>query len=314
MSFIDLTNEVFGDLKVIERDYEYGKNKNLKEWNKKTFWKCVCMKCGAETVRQGTILRSKGNKIKCVVCGKTNVQIGHQYGKLTVLSKDVDYKRQHNIQGTQAYFLCKCECGNIVTKRADNLLQNSNLNCGCEKSTKCQEHAESKIVDLTGQKFGLLTVISRNKERSKPGQIFWNTICDCGNNFVVSGKHLKRGATVSCGCLKQSIGEKNIEDVLASNDICYTREYTVPELNYKRFDFAILKNNNPIRLIEYDGEQHFRPSTLFGEDEYNRLVVSDQVKNEWAKTNGTPLVRIPYQYKNQITLDMLFDNDNFLVK
>ena len=37
MAFIDLTGQIFGDLKVIERNYEYGKNKNLKEWNKKLF-------------------------------------------------------------------------------------------------------------------------------------------------------------------------------------------------------------------------------------------------------------------------------------
>ena len=37
MTFIDLTNQTFGDLKVIKRDYEYGKNKGLKEWNKKLF-------------------------------------------------------------------------------------------------------------------------------------------------------------------------------------------------------------------------------------------------------------------------------------
>lgn len=35
MTFIDMTNQTLGDLKIIERDYDYGKDKNLKEWNKK---------------------------------------------------------------------------------------------------------------------------------------------------------------------------------------------------------------------------------------------------------------------------------------
>ena len=73
--------------------------------------------------------------------------------------------------------------------------------------------------DLTGKKFGLLTVISRNKEKSSPGQIFWNTKCDCGNNFIVCGKHLKQGSTISCGCSKKSIGEQQIETILIEYSI-----------------------------------------------------------------------------------------------
>lgn len=62
----------------------------------------------------------------------------------------------------------------------------------------------SKIRDLTGQKFALLTVINR-AERDSGGKSYWNCQCDCGNMKVVSGTNLTCGAVKSCGCLKHKV-------------------------------------------------------------------------------------------------------------
>ena len=56
-----------------------------------------------------------------------------------------------------------------------------------------------KVIDVTGQKFGRLTVISR-AENSKTGQVRWLCECECGNQTVVQGADLRRGRTKSCGC------------------------------------------------------------------------------------------------------------------
>lgn len=61
-----------------------------------------------------------------------------------------------------------------------------------------------KFKDLTGQKFGRLTVIKK-VENNKQGQIKWLCECDCGNSAVVLGGSLKNGATQSCGCLFKEI-------------------------------------------------------------------------------------------------------------
>ena len=55
-----------------------------------------------------------------------------------------------------------------------------------------------KFIDLTGQKFGKLTVIKR-VENDKHGQVMWLCECDCGCNSVVMGYNLKREHTKSCG-------------------------------------------------------------------------------------------------------------------
>lgn len=58
-----------------------------------------------------------------------------------------------------------------------------------------------KFIDLTGMKFGRLTVIERAPENTKDGHPRWLCKCECGNTCVVDGKNLRRGDTKSCGCL-----------------------------------------------------------------------------------------------------------------
>lgn len=58
------------------------------------------------------------------------------------------------------------------------------------------------MVDLTGKKFGRLTVVSR-AENSKGGKSRWLCRCECGNECVVHGSSLKSGNTKSCGCIRR---------------------------------------------------------------------------------------------------------------
>lgn len=61
-----------------------------------------------------------------------------------------------------------------------------------------------KINDLTGKRFGKLTVIKRANNyipaSGKYQLAQWECLCDCGNKTIVIGSNLKRGNTTSCGC------------------------------------------------------------------------------------------------------------------
>src|SRR5215471_1520917 len=59
-----------------------------------------------------------------------------------------------------------------------------------------------KFIDLTGKRFGRLTVIERSAFQSSPIHPEWLCQCDCGNETLVRGQHLRNGNTKSCGCLK----------------------------------------------------------------------------------------------------------------
>ena len=56
-----------------------------------------------------------------------------------------------------------------------------------------------KYIDITGQKFGRLTVIRRNGYRA--GRTAWLCQCECGNFTTATQNCLSRGRTKSCGCL-----------------------------------------------------------------------------------------------------------------
>ena len=61
------------------------------------------------------------------------------------------------------------------------------------------------LADLTGKKFGRLTVIERDFTQNEKGRhgTFWLCKCDCGNTSVVLACHLKNGHVKSCGCSQQ---------------------------------------------------------------------------------------------------------------
>lgn len=62
-------------------------------------------------------------------------------------------------------------------------------------------------VDLTGQTFGELTVISKSSKRAVNGGVYWNCKCSCGCEKEILGQSLRNGRTISCG----HKGQENLE-------------------------------------------------------------------------------------------------------
>lgn len=62
-------------------------------------------------------------------------------------------------------------------------------------------------VDLTGRRFGRITVLGFKERKNK--HTYWFCLCDCGTEFVSIGNNLCRGKSKSCGCLrKEMVSEK----------------------------------------------------------------------------------------------------------
>ena len=64
------------------------------------------------------------------------------------------------------------------------------------------------IKDLTGQRFGRLTVIGIHPTETR--KTYWSCQCDCGNMKIVRSDSLQCGAIRSCGCLKKEQDKKNL--------------------------------------------------------------------------------------------------------
>lgn len=60
-----------------------------------------------------------------------------------------------------------------------------------------------KFIDLTGLRFGRLTVVSRKGIVQR--HVAWNCICDCGKQIVALGCNLSSGKTKSCGCIRNEM-------------------------------------------------------------------------------------------------------------
>jgi hypothetical protein len=78
-----------------------------------------------------------------------------------------------------------------------------------------------KTIDITGHKYGKLTVIKRDQILGK--KTYWLCLCACGTTKSVYLGNLRQGITNSCGCLKrESIGNVN-----KSHGMSESRTYTI---------------------------------------------------------------------------------------
>ncbi len=62
-----------------------------------------------------------------------------------------------------------------------------------------------KLIDITGQTFGRLTVIRRAEKNTLGNQPQWECSCECGNTRIVVGGNLRNGHTTSCGCYQREV-------------------------------------------------------------------------------------------------------------
>lgn len=74
--------------------------------------------------------------------------------------------------------------------------------------------------DLTGIKFGRLTVVSL-AGRDSGGRAQWRCVCDCGSEGVYDGYNLKSGKIKSCGCLRKEVTAAVHRDHGGSRSILY---------------------------------------------------------------------------------------------
>lgn len=238
--------------------------------------------------------------------------VGQRFGRLVVIEPGQN-------KGKRTTWKCICDCGNEYVALTDSLRSGRLQSCGCLRSEMVINRNKSKVDDLTGQRFGKLTVLKQGQ--SKRERACWICQCDCGNIKEVCSMELKRGDTLSCGCIRSSFGETAIENILKTNHIPYKKEYEFEDLVSEnkiplRFDFVVFSEDGNIsRIIEYDGEQHFlsKANEFWNRDSLERRQHRDSLKNDYCHEHHYPIVRIPYWEKNNISLDLML-GDKYLVQ
>lgn len=82
-----------------------------------------------------------------------------------------------------------------------------------------------KFYDITGQRYGRLTVVAKGASRS--GQTSWDCACDCGASVNVLKHSLVAGVTKSCGCFMRERSRERVIALSTTHGSCHTPEYAV---------------------------------------------------------------------------------------
>lgn len=125
----------------------------------------------------------------------------------------------------------------------------------------------------------------------------------CGHLWSPIGRSLKNGQ--GCPHCTMSKGEVRVKQFLELYKIFYETQKTFDDCVYEqklKFDFYLTDYNI---LIEYDGEQHFKPVDFankgieWATNLFNENLKKDAIKNKYCEDNNIILIRIPYyEYDN----------------
>lgn len=133
--------------------------------------------------------------------------VGQKFNRFTVISRTVSGGGR---AGATAW-LCRCDCGNERIVGHSVLKNGGRKSCGCLRNDfhKLDPRGRfGKTEDMTGRRFGKLVCMSVSHS-DKNGHYFWTCKCDCGQETVTQAAVLKRGDTLSCGCLSREIRTKH---------------------------------------------------------------------------------------------------------
>ena len=275
---VDLTGQHFGRWTVLYR------NGSDKYHN--AIWHCQC-ECGREKDIKGYILR-RGISRSCgclqkETVSKLNKERGHQY----YVGERFNHLVIKQLKDELAY--CKCDCGNFLWVKKYDLLKNHTTTCGCRSW-----YRNPAIVDELGNQYGKLTVVEEFG-RDKDKRVLWKCKCECGNYKIALGKSLRAGLVNSCGCM-HSKGEQIVQNILTILNINFETQKSFPNLRSDKdyplfFDFYLPDFNT---CIEYQGEQHYKQTRLFTEEEFELALRRDELKRQYCINNNIVLIEIPY--------------------
>lgn len=131
-----------------------------------------------------------------------DVVVGERYKDILVLNEENDI----NQKGIK-FYKCQCvRCGKIFTTRKSQIGKIETCGCGRKGTPR---------IDLTGQRFGRLTVISPTV--AEDGAAAWLCQCDCGNKVIYKARALRQSKTKSCGCLKMDVLHAKAKDLTGMN-------------------------------------------------------------------------------------------------
>lgn len=144
---------------------------------------------------------------------------------------------------------------------------------------------------IENKRFGRLTVVALNKERSTPRRRYYDCLCDCGDTKTVLRDNLIGGKTMSCGCLQKESAISSINKNRGRGELhgdSRARLYSIWQNMLNR-----CRNHN---VPEYE---HYGARGITVCDEW---VSSYVTFKQWAEQHG---------YNDGLTIDRIDNNGNY---
>lgn len=192
--------------------------------------------------------------------------IGKKFGMLTVIEQSRKVYTQN--KSTRTLWRCICDCGNETEVDGQKLKCGHTKSCGCLKSkVGCQE-------DVTGQRFGRLTVIRYIPPAERTSKTYsWWCKCDCGKEIKANLHKLKNGLQKSCGCLKEEM-KPHLGNITRKYKYSNKRLYGVYKMMHDRCE-----NPNNREWMNYGGRGITVCPEWSGDYGYDAFA-------EWSFPNG----------------------------
>lgn len=267
--------------------------------------------CPFHGIQETTMNNISGSDAWCYWCGKDSMKLKnkntYEYVKEFIEAKNnnICLNPEEYIDTKTRNLKIKCgSCGDVfITSFAS--IYNGNGHC-----KKCGDQiCRSFDYTYTYEWFKENIIINNKIVVKKPDSfvsiyepmIFYCS--ECGEQYHVTPYYyLVKGYTLCKKCSKSiSHGESEIKQYLDIHNINYVYQKSFENCKDVRmlpFDFYIPSKNI---IIEYDGEQHYKPVECFGGLEaYLKTKEHDNIKNNYCLNNSIKLIRIPYWDFNDI--------------
>lgn len=126
----------------------------------------------------------------------------------------------------------------------------------------------------------------------------------CLSEYFASPHHRTSKDKTECPyCKKQSKGERKVKAVLDKYSITYKEQEWFDDLRHKRplkFDFTLYKDGRWVGAIEYNGEQHYKVVSCFGNEKDLALRKDlDNKKIAYCIEHKIPILSLVYDHPHR---------------